>query len=160
MVPGMSKMLRLSEAEFAQRSKKVAPHKLPEIVKTIGLKPANKPKVVYLTEHQEQCKVIAWANQHPIAKYLHSTPNGMRTSIRTALKGKAEGLRAGYPDLSLDVARSGFYGLRIELKRVKGGTVSDVQRQWGQFLSEHGYFWKVCRGADEAIRVITDYLEG
>lgn len=111
------------------------------------------------TEHAEQCAVIEWCDQHPIAKHIFAIPNGSHKSPAAANKFKREGLRSGYPDLGLDVARRGYHGLRIELKRTKGSVTSDVQRIWGNFLRSQGYFWVLCFGAEDAISVIDWYLE-
>jgi hypothetical protein len=123
-------------------------------LKTRGIKPV----IRIPTEHEEQCAVIALADQHPIAKHLFAIPNGANKSPATAAKFKREGLRAGYPDLGLDVARRGYHGLRIEMKRSKGGVVSENQSHWFAFLTDQGYCCKLCRGAEEAIEVLEWYL--
>jgi hypothetical protein len=121
------------------------------------------------SEHQEQVAVIEWADRmvprYPELALLYAVPNGARTSIGTAKKLKAEGLRAGVPDLCLPVARgidhtSAYHGLYVELKRIKGGTVSPEQRGWHEALRAQGYRVVVARGAAEAIAAITQYLEG
>ncbi len=60
--------------------------------------------------------------------------------------------------MCLPVARNGYHGLYIELKRQKGGTVSETQKSWITALAEQGYKAVVCRGADEAIGTIKEYL--
>jgi hypothetical protein len=72
----------------------------------------------------------------------------------------AEGLRSGVPDLCLPVARGGWHGLYIELKRQDGGRLTDAQRGWLEALSEEGYRAVLCRGFDEASEVILAYLRG
>ena len=44
------------------------------------------------------------------------------------------------------------------MKRVKGGVVSPEQKQWQQSLTDRSYKSVICKGADEAIKVIDDYL--
>ena len=118
-------------------------------------------------EHHEQVAVIEWADgmvgRYPELALLYAVPNGARTSIGTAKKLKAEGLRAGVPDLVLPVARgidhtSAYHGLYVELKRIKGGTVSPEQRGLHEALRAQGYRVVVARGAAEAIAAITQYL--
>ena len=75
-----------------------------------------------------------------------------------ALKFKREGLRAGYPDLGLDMARGEYHGLRIEMKRRKGGVVSIEQLAWHNLLRKQGYAVRVCKGADDAIQALEWYL--
>jgi hypothetical protein len=48
--------------------------------------------------------------------------------------------------------------LFIELKRRRGGVVSLDQQAVHDLLRDQGYRVEVCRGAEEAIRVISDYL--
>ena len=123
------------------------------------VKRVSKQKEVIPTESQEQIALIAWCDLHPIAKHIYAIPNGSHKSIAAAIRFRREGLRKGYPDLGLDVACGGFHGLKIELKRVKGGVVSPEQKEWIEFLTAQGYRALVCHGADEAIRVIEGYLE-
>ena len=117
-----------------------------------------------LSEHEEQVAVMAWAGvmaaRFPALRLLFAVPNGARTGMRTAVKLKREGLRAGVPDLFLPAARAGYNGLFLELKRVKGGRVSDVQREWHAELRLAGYAVAVCHGADEAQQCLASYLSG
>lgn len=94
---------------------------------------------------------------------LHATPNGGKRDMRTALTLKATGVKAGYPDISLDVARHKYHGLRIELKRPGGeerakGTVSDEQRRWILRLTRECYKAVVCVGWEQARDEIKNYL--
>ena len=124
------------------------------------------------TEHDEQVALFAWAElqegQHPELAMLHATPNGAKVPYTRDSKGRtfspqrvalvAEGLRAGYPDVSLDVPRGKFHGLRIELKRSDGGRVSAEQQAWIDRLRYYGYSAVVCHGAAEAQQCIMAYL--
>lgn len=115
------------------------------------------------SEHTEQVRVIAWWNKWhesfglPVFA-LYAVPNGGMRDVIVAARLKAEGVRRGVPDLLLDVPKRKFHGLRIEMKRIKGGSVSPEQKEVYQFLREQGYSVAVCRGSDEAIAVIKDYL--
>jgi hypothetical protein len=116
------------------------------------------------TEHQEQCALFAWSRLH-VAKYpdlawLYAVPNGARTSMSTAKKLKAEGLRKGYPDIGLDVARGGYHGLRIELKRLRKSETSKEQRMWHDRLGQQGYYVVNAKGWQVAAAALTDYLQG
>lgn len=73
---------------------------------------------------------------------------------------KAEGLKSGVPDIFLPVPRGEWHGLFIEMKRTKGGTVSDCQKLWLHDLRKQGYLTEVCRGWEEAARRIKSYLGG
>jgi len=119
--------------------------------------------VIIPTEHQEQKAVVEWALwhelQHPELKMLFAIPNGTYKSKAASGMFKAEGLKKGVPDLMLAVARKGYHGLFIEMKRLKGGVVSKEQVWWLNALSEQGYRVATCRGYDQAINIIKDYLE-
>jgi hypothetical protein len=114
-------------------------------------------------ESAEQAKLFEWValqkGKYPELSLLHHIPNDGHRNISTAARLKAEGVRAGVPDLCLPVARGGFYGLYIELK-AKGGRVQGNQRAWLQQLTAQGYKAVVAFGFDEARAVIEDYLKG
>lgn len=113
-------------------------------------------------ENDEQMTVIQWAraNRHLYKELelLHHIPNGGKRGEREAARLKAQGVKAGVPDLCLPVPRGGYHGLYIEMKRREHGTVSEHQKKWLKALHEQGYCVSVCRGADEAIRLIEMYL--
>jgi hypothetical protein len=113
------------------------------------------------TESAEQAKLVEWADlnrgQYPELSLLHAIPNGGYRNITTATRLKAEGVRAGVPDLCLPVARGGYYGLYIELK-AKGGRVQGNQREWLQQLTAQGYKAVVAFGFNEAREIIEEYL--
>lgn len=75
-----------------------------------------------------------------------------------AKRFKAEGVRAGVPDLFLPVARGGYHGLFIEMKRPDHkNKPSKAQNEWQQFLTKQGYLSVVCYGYEEAIQTIQRY---
>jgi hypothetical protein len=113
------------------------------------------------TEHDLQAAVVKWARLHekryPALAMLHATPNGGHRHIAVAKKLKAEGVSAGYPDLSLDYAAHGFHGLRIELK-TNIGRLSEEQSVWLDKLNKAGYMAVVCRGFDAAVDTLKSYV--
>lgn len=121
-----------------------------------------KPDVVVPFEHDEQVRVVSWARmqerRHPALAGLFAIPNGSHKTERSATKFKAEGLKSGVPDLMLAWPAGGHHGLFLEMKRVRGGNVSEAQREWLQRLTDSGYRAEVCRGADEAITLLREYL--
>ena len=114
------------------------------------------------TEGEEQATLLSWAETQsgrlPELRLLFHIPNGGGRSKREAGRFKAEGVKAGVPDLCLPVPRGGSHGLYIELKRLKGGKVSKEQAAWLDALREQGYAASVCRGWQEAAAVIEAYL--
>lgn len=114
-------------------------------------------------EDDEQATVVRWAgtmtDRHPELSLLYAIPNGSYKGPAAANRFKTTGLRAGVPDLHLPVARGGYHGLWLELKRQHGGIVSDVQTWWHDRLRDEGHRVAVCRGAEPAIRLLMDYLK-
>ena len=114
------------------------------------------------TEEAEQAAVFEWATlmqpQFPELSLLFHIPNGGWRAPATAAKLKAQGVKPGVPDLFLPVARGGFHGLWIEMKRRSGGKVSPNQRDWIMELTYQHYRAEVCQGAEEACDLIYKYL--
>ena len=119
-------------------------------------------KPYFPKEYSEQVTVFEWAKFCKLdgIDLLYATLNGVRLPIGLARKMKRAGLKAGPPDINLDVPRHGFNGLRIEMKREKGGTISLAQREWHEALRKEGYKVVVARGAQAAIEAIKEYLDG
>lgn len=115
------------------------------------------------TEDTEQAHIFAWAawasGKYPELDLMHHIPNGGKRSKSEAARFKAQGVKAGVPDIFLPCARGGYHGLYIELKRTKGGKLSAVQKEWIDALRGQGYKVIVCYGFDEAKGIITEYLE-
>lgn len=115
-------------------------------------------------ESAEQAAVFQWAayrtGVYPELDLLYHVPNGGSRNPIEAARLKAQGVKAGVPDLVLPVARGKHHGLYIELKRQKGGRLSDDQKKWLDELTEQGYLAVRCDGAEAAIKTIEDYLRG
>lgn len=115
-------------------------------------------------ESEEQRTLFEWARRmqgkwHEL-NLLYHIPNEGKRSQRAGARLKAEGLRSGVPDICLPVARGECHGLYIELKRRKNSRITEEQIWWIESLVQQGYAAAVCRGCDEAIKLITDYLNG
>ena len=134
------------------------------------------------TEHQDQVAVGAWFEVWAPTKrldprLLYAIPNAGAGSQRgQSGKLKAEGLRAGWPDLGLALPsvsvgiRAGeliFAGLFIELKRAgwrppKSGKALEHwrnQQNIHEMLRRNNYNVVVAIGFDEAVRAIKEYVE-
>lgn len=130
-----------------------------------------KPEFVYdpanTNEHTEQALLVAWANSHlkeyPCLKWLYSNLNGIPLSGRKSTRGrimnymKTEGATKGVPDLFLPVARQGYHGCYVEMKKF-GGRLSKEQRDFMEFAKEQGYLVLVCFGHKTAIANLEWYL--
>lgn len=114
-------------------------------------------------EHSEQvCLVQWWALQ--CRRYgvqeqcLFAIPNGGQRNIITAKRMKDEGVRAGIPDLFLAVPKGAFHGLFVEMKKPRGGVVSESQKNCMEMLSNQGYCVAVCQGFMDAKDAIEGYF--
>jgi len=108
---------------------------------------------------------LEWKVQQAFCDYMQlkqvvyfAIPNDGNRSPAMAAKAAATGLQKGMPDLMIPIMRKGFGGLFIELKRERGGVVSEWQKYWIEMLRYQGYKAEVCRGLDEAIKVLESYL--
>lgn len=84
--------------------------------------------------------------------------------MRTKMKNKRLGVRGGLPDYLIcvddnqSVTKSPII-LFIEMKRVKGGVVSENQKKWLESLNKVGNVQAfVCKGFYEAKKVIDTYV--
>ncbi len=108
--------------------------------------------------------------QMAVARYLDHLgvlwthcPNGGQRSIVTAKRLRAEGLKAGVPDILIFTRPPKVVparGAAIELKREKGGRLSPDQKQWLKDLEDNGWVTAVCCGLDEALAVLKDWGYG
>lgn len=117
----------------------------------------------------------AQSGKYPELSLMYHIPNGGKRGKAEAGRFRAMGVKSGVPDIFLpfavqtfnfvgsgkfDVIKIKYHGLYIELKRLRGGTVSATQKQWIARLRDAGYAVEVCKGWEAAAAVITDYLEG
>lgn len=140
------------------------------------------------TEHAHQRALFAWAalnvGNDPRLALMFAIPNGGARDKITAGKLKAEGVKAGVPDIFLpvpgvrwvppDIGVPIYHGLFIELKKpaVKlkrgpngpgpwdHGGVSDEQKAHLDALTAQGYKCVVCYSWYEAANQIKLYLTG
>lgn len=113
-------------------------------------------------ESEEQVALFEWAEamsgKYPCLRLMYHVPNGGHRSAAVAGKLKAEGVKAGVPDICLPSARGGYHGLYIELKAGKNKATKE-QEEWLSALNAEGYKAVVCRGWVRASEEIKKYLE-
>lgn len=114
------------------------------------------PKVLIPSEDTEQTLFATWMDKQNIPFF--AIPNGGKRHLMEALKFKRSGVKSGVPDIFVTIPSGGYHGLFIEMKRTKGGIVSDNQLYWLSLLREKGYFAEVCYGFDEAKQTLQTYL--
>jgi hypothetical protein len=114
------------------------------------------------TEHDEQAALVEACllleGHHPELALLFAIPNGGERHIAVAARLKAEGVKAGVPDLFLPVARGGCHGLWIEMK-VGRNRLTANQLAWVERLRGQGYRVEVCYGYEAALAVLLEYLQ-
>ena len=108
-----------------------------------------------MTEHDEQAAFVEWLEWQGIPVF--AIPNGSNKSKAAAAKFKAEGLRAGVPDLMIPAPTEQYAGLFVEMKDAKNGTLSKEQKEWLSLLTDMGYATAACWGVDEAIKCFKSY---
>lgn len=110
---------------------------------------------------QEQFFKWVYSNQIkvPELQLCEGSMNGVKLGPQTKAKIKAQGLRKGFTDINLPVERGGCYGLRIELKRVKGGRVEPEQKRIHGLLRAQNRKVVVCKGWVDAVKTVIEYLE-
>ncbi len=119
------------------------------------------PAKITNSESVEQTTLFRWAvfmeNKYPELKLMFHVPNGGKRDKLTATKLKAEGVKAGVPDIELPVGRGGYFGLFVEMKVGRNKT-SAHQDEWIAELKRQGYMTAVCYGWEDASRLIEGYL--
>lgn len=108
------------------------------------------------TETYEQIRLATWLDKKGIRFF--AIPNGGWRSMTEAIKFKRCGVKAGVPDLCIPFPIYPYHGLYIELKRTKGGKLSDEQDNWLNYLRSQGYYAVVAKGFDEAKEIVEHYL--
>jgi hypothetical protein len=97
------------------------------------------------TEHEEQRELVRWFRQTWPGVRIFAIPNGGARSPATAGRLKAEGVSSGVPDLFVPA-----WGLWVEMKRTKGGSLSAEQKDWIAYLESVKFCCIVGKGADDA----------
>lgn len=114
------------------------------------------------TESVEQQCLFRWASyavcRLPELALMFHIPNGGTRTKSEAGRFRAEGVKAGVPDIFLPAPRGTYAGLFIEMKRRKNGRVSIDQATWLKALEKQGYRAIVAHGWEEARDEIERYL--
>lgn len=119
-----------------------------------------KTQTLTLSEDQEQLLLVAYLeilkSQGKIQLFTAHADN-MYVPIGTAVRAKKLGKRPGYPDLSIVTSDATL--VFIELKKAKGGVVSNSQKEWISSLNTCiGVQAYTCKGFEEAKQIINLYI--
>ncbi len=146
-------------------------------------------KQINKSEHAEQVELFRWLarvaycglrcadndikdkEQYEPVKGLElafAIPNGgaragkgdSESAVIAGARLKAEGVKAGVPDVFIPYPVGGYHGLFIEMKKEKGGVLSEKQKTMISKLKQQGYVAEVAHGAEKAKKIVRDYLNG
>lgn len=101
--------------------------------------------MVNVSEHLEQARLVMWFRQTYPDTLIFAIPNGGLRSKSQAMKLKVEGVVPGIPDLFIPAWR-----LWVEMKKAKGGKLSEEQKEMIIYLQSVGYHVIVGLGAEDA----------
>jgi hypothetical protein len=99
-----------------------------------------------VTEDQEQMLFVQWFRRQYSGIRIFAVPNGGARHPAVAAKLKATGTVAGVPDLFIPA-----WSTWVEMKRAKGGRLSDVQKDWIAYLESVGHTVIVGHGFEDAM---------
>lgn len=108
-------------------------------------------------EEADQIELARWIDMRGVT-WNHPPLGGLRDNA-TAAKLRRMGAQAGVPDCMIYTPPPRWprmVGTALELKRLKGGTVSQVQREWHEKLRACHWLVLIARGLHDAI----EQLEG
>ena len=138
---------------------------------TLRLKPPATRRRAAPVDHegQEQAVLVRWLHAEKMRHshvgqaydHLYHVPNGGHRNKKTAADLKKQGVKAGVPDLTLAMARGGYFGLYIEFKATppRNARLADSQREWLERLNAQGYAVVLGQGLESARGVIREYMK-
>ena len=111
-----------------------------------------------MNEQKQQEALITYLQlQYKDVRYCASLGGQYQRYQSQRAKAIRTGYVKGFPDLQITEARKGYHGLFIELK-TKTGRLTKYQQEWIDDLNERGYLAKCCKGLEEAMNTIDQYL--
>lgn len=112
------------------------------------------------SEHCLQRAIVDWCDglgKNIVQGRFYAIPNGGSRDIITASKLKAEGVRAGVPDL--EFWRNQGRTMRMEVKNGTSGQLSPSQKDMHARLKADGHHVTLCRSLVEAIETIKAFYQ-
>ena len=103
-------------------------------------------------EKDEQKRLCKWLKENKIGHFATGLGVKLGLDVKYVASLKSQGHYSGIPDLVILLGNGKI--CFVELKRQKGGKVSEEQKKWIEYLNINGYPAKVCNGCDEAIEFI------
>lgn len=128
---------------------------------SFGFEIAADPRGYVLTERSG---ILALVRPVPAMNLLFAIHNQGHGDVIRGGRARAEGVKAGVPDLMLPVPlkppypMEAYSGLFIELKRRTKGVIGTAQTPWIANLRAQGYRVEVAIGWNQAANVIAEYM--
>lgn len=118
------------------------------------------------TEHSQQAAFFCWIQQQQFddrLRYAFAIPNGGERNVKVASRLKAEGVKAGVPDVFIPIPATIYAGMWLEFKRPgtenqRPGRLSTDQEKWRDFLISQHYFHKTVFNHLQAAESVLIYL--
>jgi hypothetical protein len=115
------------------------------------------------SEHKDQAVVMSWLSLNYPDVLAFAVPNAAKRTHWESQRLRAEGMRPGVPDIYIEEARGGWFGLRVEMKKLSeiraiNGGLSDKQLEVREILMRKGYKVVTCYGSEHALKTIEYYL--
>lgn len=110
-------------------------------------------------EHYIQVRLFYWLEMERPEQYLYTkaVPNGGLRSKKTAFDMKAEGQKAGSPDIDIEMARGAYFGMKLEVK-TESGTLQANQKERIELLRKAGFYVVVGKGFNECKSLLEGYF--
>jgi hypothetical protein len=111
-------------------------------------------KKIVPSEYHEQVAFVEWLEL--MGYTFTAIPNSTWTSSwGVKMKNKKSGVRPGLPDILIAIPNKCI--IFVEMKRIKGGVLSEFQKQWITTLNTiPNVECFVCKGCEEAIKKIKE----
>ena len=112
------------------------------------------------TEAQEQTDLVEYLQWRQLTP-VH-IPNGGKRSVQGHVLAKKIGECAGFPDLMIldRPPNAPTQRVFIEMKRTKGGTLSEKQSEWMQRITDNGDIHILAKGCDHALEQLRELDTG
>lgn len=108
-------------------------------------------------EKDEQKRLCKWLKDNKIGHWANGLGVKLDYDVKYISSLRSQGHYPGIVDMTILLPKG--RAIFLELKRVKGGVVSEQQEKWISYLQSLDYPTKVCYGADDAIKWIKEELE-
>ena len=108
-------------------------------------------------EKDEQKRLCKWLKENKIGHWANGFGVKLDFFVKYMASLHRQGHYKGIADMTILLPKG--RAMFLELKRVKGGVVSEEQKKWIKYLQSLDYPARVCYGADEAIEWIKEELE-